>query len=125
LSWSNAYFILFILKYFLLLERTNFYVIFVFLMFLNISLLKPAGYGMQQQVEDFNNCTPCPRCIYVFFICLRTNSIFCHLHQKIFVFITEMKSDYSAVWIGPLNEAVCAPSFKGYDVISGQNMLLC
>jgi hypothetical protein len=29
------------------------------------------------------------------------------------VFITEMKSVYSAVRTGPLNEAVCAPYFKG------------
>jgi hypothetical protein len=29
------------------------------------------------------------------------------------VFITEMKSVYSAVRTGPLNEAVCAPSFEG------------
>jgi hypothetical protein len=33
-----------------------------------------------------------------------------------FVFITEIKSVYSAVRTGPLNEAVCAPSFKGYTV---------
>jgi hypothetical protein len=29
------------------------------------------------------------------------------------VLITEMKSVYSAVRTGPLNEAVCVPSFKG------------
>jgi len=29
------------------------------------------------------------------------------------VFITEMKSVYSAVWTGPLNKAVSASSLKG------------
>jgi hypothetical protein len=37
----------------------------------------------------------------------------CHLQHKLIGFITEMKSVYSAVRTGPLNEAVCAPSFKG------------
>jgi hypothetical protein len=50
---------------------------------------------------------------FVFCICLRTNSDLCHLHKKPIVFITEMKSVYSAVRTGSLNEAVCAPSFKG------------
>jgi len=31
------------------------------------------------------------------------------------VFITKMKSVYSAVWIGALNRAVCHPSWKGKD----------
>jgi hypothetical protein len=62
---------------------------------------------------DFKNCTLCTRCIYVFCICLRTNSDLCHLHKKLIVFITDMKSVYSAVRTGPLNEAVCASSFKG------------
>jgi hypothetical protein len=30
------------------------------------NLLKPTGYRMHQQVEYFNNCTLCSRCIYVF-----------------------------------------------------------
>jgi hypothetical protein len=44
--------------------------------------LKPAGYGMHQQVEYFNNCTFCPHCIYVFCMCLRTNSDLCQLYKK-------------------------------------------
>jgi hypothetical protein len=79
----------------------------------DFKVLKPTGYGMHQQVEYFNNCRLCPYCIDVFCICLRTNSDLCHLHKKLIVFITEMKSVYSAVRTGPLNEAVCAPSFKG------------
>jgi hypothetical protein len=78
-----------------------------------LNLLKPTGYGMHQQVEHFNNCTLCPHCIYVFGVCLRTSSDLCHLHLKNWlIFITKMKSVYSAVRTGLLNEAFCAPSFK-------------
>jgi hypothetical protein len=77
------------------------------------NILKPTGYGMHQQVEYFNNCTLCPPCIYMFCIYLRTNNDLCRLHKKLIGFITEMKSVYSAVWTGSLNEAVCASSFKG------------
>jgi hypothetical protein len=48
----------------------------------SINLLKP-GYGMHQQVEYFNNCTLCPYSIYLFCICLRTNSDLCRLHKKL------------------------------------------
>jgi hypothetical protein len=51
-----------------------------------MNLLKPTGYGMQQQVEYFNNCTLCPYWINVFCICLRTNSDLCHLHKKLIGF---------------------------------------
>jgi len=34
----------------------------------------------------FNNCTLCPRCIYVFSIYLRTNSDLCHLQHKLIGF---------------------------------------
>jgi hypothetical protein len=78
-----------------------------------INLLKPTGYGMHQQVEYLNNCTLCPYCIYVFCICLRKNSDLCPLYQNLFVFITDIKSVYSAVRTGRLNEAVCASSFTG------------
>jgi ferredoxin len=48
--------------------------------------LKSTGYGMQQQVEYFNNCTLCPHCIYMFCISLRTNSDLCHLQHKLIGF---------------------------------------
>jgi hypothetical protein len=51
-----------------------------------INLLKPTCYGMYQQTEHFNNCTPCSHCIYVFCVCLRTNSDLCHLHKKVIGF---------------------------------------
>jgi hypothetical protein len=50
-----------------------------------------------------------------------TNSDLCHLHKKVLVFITEIKSVYSAVRTGPLNEAVCAPSIKGCDNLAYHN----
>jgi hypothetical protein len=73
------------------------------------NLLKPTGYGMHQQVEHFNTCTLCQRCIYVFCICLKTETCVIHIKNRL-VFITEMKNVYSAVRTEPSNEA---PSFKG------------
>ena len=61
----------------------------------------------------FKNCTLCPHCIDVFCNYLRTNSDLCHLIINRLVFITEMKSVYSAVRTGSLNKAVCASSLKG------------
>jgi hypothetical protein len=52
-------------------------------------------------------------CFFLFCIYLRTNSDLCHLHHKLVVFITEMKSVYSAVRTGALNKAVCTSSLKG------------
>jgi hypothetical protein len=77
-----------------------------------INLLKHTGYGMHQQFGYFNNCTLC-NCIMCFvFVWEQTAT--CAIHIKnLLVFITEMKSVYSAVGTGPLIEAVCAPSFKG------------
>jgi hypothetical protein len=58
----------------------------VFIFIVALKLLKPIGYGMHQQVEYFNNRTLCPHCIYVFCVCLRTNSDRCHLHKKLIGF---------------------------------------
>jgi hypothetical protein len=63
---------------------------------------------MHEQAEYFNNYTVCLYCVYVFCICLRTNSDLCHLYKKLTGFITDMKCVYSAVRTGSLNEAVCA-----------------
>jgi hypothetical protein len=41
---------------------------------------------MHQQAEHFNNCTLGPHCIYVFCVCLRTNSDLCHLYKKVIGF---------------------------------------
>jgi hypothetical protein len=50
-----------------------------------INLLKPTGYGMNQQVEYFNNCNSA-HTVFVFCICLRTNRDLCHLHKKLIGF---------------------------------------
>jgi hypothetical protein len=47
------------------------------------NLLNPVGYGVYQQVEYFNSYTLCPYYIYVFYICIRTNSDLCHLHKTL------------------------------------------
>jgi hypothetical protein len=46
------------------------------------------------------------------------NSDLCHLRHKLIGFITEMKSVYSAVRTGSLNEAVYTPSLKGKESYS-------
>jgi hypothetical protein len=80
---------------------------------LKVNLLMPTGYGMHQEVEYFNNCTLCPHCIYVFCIYFRTNKALCHLHkEQIGVYNRDEKClQRGTDWA--LNEAVCAPSFKG------------
>ena len=50
------------------------------------NLLKPTVYVKHQQVLTFNNCTLCPRCIYVFCIYLRTNSDLCPIQHKLLGF---------------------------------------
>jgi ferredoxin len=51
-----------------------------------INLLKPIDCMMHQQVLTSNNCTLCPRCIYVFCIYLRTISDLCPMHHKLIGF---------------------------------------
>ena len=61
----------------------------------------------------FNNSTLCPHCIYV--ICIYSEQTATRATYSInwLVFITEMKSVYSAVRTGPLNKAVWHSSLKG------------
>jgi hypothetical protein len=47
-----------------------------------INVFKLSGYVMHHQLEHFNKYKLCPHCIYVFRICLRTNSDLCHIHKK-------------------------------------------
>jgi hypothetical protein len=54
---------------------------------LEVNLIKPTGYGMHQKVEYFNKCKLCPRYIYVFCICLSTNSDLCAIYIKVGLFI--------------------------------------
>jgi hypothetical protein len=48
-----------------------------------ISLLKPTGYVMYQEVYHFNKCMFCPHRIYVLCTYLRTNIYLCHLQHKL------------------------------------------
>ena len=59
---------------------------------------------------SFKNCTLCRHCIYVFCIYVRTKRDLCHLRM---VFITDMKTVYSAVRTGSLNKSACAYVCKG------------
>jgi hypothetical protein len=76
----------------------------------SFSLLKPTGYVMHHQF-NIQQLYALPT-LYLCVLCLSQNK------QRLVPltalgFITEMKSVYSAVRIGSLNEAVCALSFKG------------
>jgi hypothetical protein len=52
---------------------------------LSVNLLQPTGCGMQLQVEHFHKCTLCPHRVYVFCVCLRTNSDLYHLQYILIV----------------------------------------
>jgi hypothetical protein len=69
--------------------------------YFHLNLLKPTVYGMHQQVEYFNNCMLWPHCIYVFCICLRTNSDLYHLHKKLIDFYNrdEKCLQHSTDWV--------------------------
>jgi hypothetical protein len=75
----------------------------------NFNLLKPTDYVTHHQFNIQQLYAVPTHCVYVFCIYLRTNSDLCHW----LVFITELKSVYSAVRTGYLNKAVCASSLKG------------
>ena len=51
-----------------------------------INLLKPTGHVMHQQFNIQQLYVLPTRCIYVFCICLRTNSDLCHLQHKMIGF---------------------------------------
>jgi hypothetical protein len=71
----------------------------------------PSGYEIHHQF-NIQELYALPT-LYVVCVYLRTNSDLCHLRHKLVVFITEMKSVYSAVRTGPLNKAVCFSSLNG------------
>jgi hypothetical protein len=78
-------------------------------MFNHINLLKPTGYAMHQQ------CTVCSaHNVFMCFVFTWEQTATCATSIiNWLVFITELKSVYSAVWTGPLNKAACASSLKG------------
>jgi hypothetical protein len=64
----------------------------------------------------------CPHCIYVFCICLTKTATCATYSTNWLVFITKMKSVYSAVRTGSLNKAVCDSAAKGY--FTGKRVIL-
>jgi hypothetical protein len=76
-----------------------------------INLFKSTGYVMHHQF-NIQQLYALPT-LYVFCISLRTNRALCYLSINWLVFITEMKSVYSAVRTGSLNKAICVSSLKG------------
>ena len=77
-----------------------------------INLLKPTCYVMHQQF----NIQPTVRSVHTLFMCfvfIWEQAATCATYSiNWLVFITEMKSVYSAVRTGSLNKAVCASSLK-------------
>ena len=77
------------------------------------NLLKPTGHVMHHQ---FNNSTTvrCAHTVFMCFVSIWEQTVTCATYSINWsVFITEMKSVYSAVRTGSLNKAVCASSVKG------------
>jgi len=77
------------------------------------NLLKPAGYVMHQQfnIQQLYALPTLYLCVFVF---IWEQTATCATYSlKWLVFITEMKSVYSAVRTGSLNKAVCALFVKG------------
>jgi hypothetical protein len=72
--------------------------------------------------KPMNDCIKCSATSHICVLCiyLRTDCDLCHLQHKL-VFITAMKSVYSAVRTGSLNKAVCALSLKGQTKIIFSN----
>jgi hypothetical protein len=62
-------------------------------------------------------CTLCPLCIYVFCTISEQTATCALYNTNWLLFITEMKSVYSAVRTGCLNKAVCASSLNGFVFI--------
>ena len=82
-----------------------------------INLLKPTGYVMHQQVWHSTTV----RSAHAVFIWEQTATCATYSINWL-VFITEMKSVYSAVRTGSLNTAVCHSSIKGLRV---QIVIIC
>ena len=78
-----------------------------------INLLKPTGHVMHHQF-NIQQLYALPT-LYLCFVCIWEQTATCATYSiNWLVFITEMKSVYSAVRTGSLNKAVCASSLKGY-----------
>jgi hypothetical protein len=80
-----------------------------------VNLLKPTGYVMHQQIKHstiLRSAHTVFTCVCFVFISEQTATCATYIVNCL-VFITEMKSVYSAVRTGSLNKAVGASSLKG------------
>ena len=86
------------------------------------NLLKPTGYVMHHQF-NIQQLYALPHAVFMCFVFIWEQTATCATYSiNWLVFITEMKSVYSAVRTGSLNKAVCASNLKGYDCHSGDAM---
>jgi len=78
-----------------------------------INLLKPTGYVMHQPVQH-STIVRSAHTVFMCFVFIWEQTATCATYSiNWLVFITEMKSVYSAVRTGVLNKEVCASSLKG------------
>ena len=75
--------------------------------------LKPTGHVMHQQF-NIQQLYALPHTVFMYFVFIWEQTATCATYSiNWLVFITEMKSAYSAVRTGSLNKAVWASSLKG------------
>ena len=83
---------------------------FDFLNGIIIKLLKTTGHVMHQQF-NIQQLYVLPHTVFMCFVFIWEQTVTCATYSiNWLVFITQMKSVYSAVRTGPLNKAVCALS---------------
>ena len=79
----------------------------------HFNLLKPTGYVMHQPVWH-STIVRSAHTVFMCFVFFSKQTATCASNAiNWLVFITEMKSVYSAVWTGSLKKAVCTSSLKG------------
>ena len=68
-------------------------IIIFFLLFFIFFFLPFKAYWLRDALVGltFNNCTLCPRCVYVFCIYLSTKSELCHLQHKLIGFYNRVE----------------------------------
>ena len=78
------------------------------------NLLLPTGYMMHHHQFNIQQLYVLSTLYLCVFVCIWEQTVTCATYSiNWLVFITEMKSVYSAVRTGSLNKAVCASSLKG------------
>ena len=85
----------------------------VYFSILRFNLTKPTGYVMHPQF-NIQQLYALPTLFLVCFVFIYEQTATCATYSiNWLVFVTEMKSFYSAVRTGPINKTVCLPSLKG------------